>query len=70
MAHSRSVRKYFERKGILPTLRSPIPRLDPSELKVHVIPLQSPWPDPEYRRDVEGYPSPDRGPVQVWPPAQ
>ena len=39
---------FLERYGFVPTYRNPRPRISPSDLLVHSIPLHRPFPAPEF----------------------
>ena len=70
MPVSRSPINFLERNGVIPTLRSQKPRLDPKRLRVHTVPLGTPVPAPYQMLDTPGDPPPDRGKIDPWPPPQ
>lgn len=70
MASSRSARPFQERLGLARTRSLPLPRLDLGALKINTLPLDSPFPAPLSRLEVEGSPPPDRGVTRAWPPSE
>lgn len=62
-----SAKSFLERAGLIPTLRRPRPRMEPSANRVHSMTLKPPLPLPELLRYLDGDPPPDRGLTQEWP---
>ena len=68
MPISRNAVDYLERSGLIEPVR-PKPRFDPSQLRVHTIPLSNMELSTEALHDIDGPNPPDRaGPTQGWPP--
>ena len=61
----RSAKLYLERSKIIPTIRGPMPVMDPSLIPLLSLPLDEPLPLAEIIAD--GDPSPDRGLTEDWP---
>lgn len=68
MAISRSPIPFLERKGLIPTRRYPVPRLDLVRVAADNLPLDNPPQNPGAMLDAQGFPSPDRGKLDPWPP--
>jgi hypothetical protein len=58
---------FLERAGVIPVLRGPMPRIQPSTLKVHRAPVQAPLPLPEFQYVFDGANPPDRTETYDWP---
>lgn len=68
MAVSRSGAEFCRRHGIVDENARPAPRLSPSDLLVHFLPLESPpHPAKTVLMRYEGDPPPDRNGTKRWP---
>ena len=61
-----SAKGFLERTGLIPTLRRPRPRIEPSANRIHTLPLVAPLPLPELQVHLNGLPPPDRGNTTAW----
>lgn len=66
---SRSGKLYQERRQpeFQATLRGPGPQIFLADNLAHDLPLEPPYPYPQYQRGANGNPVPDAGRTQVWP---
>ncbi len=60
-------RSFLERIGVLEASTGPHPRISPTQLKVHSVPLHPPLPTPEVQQFLHGDPLSDRGQTLDWP---
>lgn len=65
----RSGKLYQERRQpeFQATLRGPGPQIYLADNPVHDLPLEPPYPFPQYQRRQNGDPVPDAGRTQAWP---
>ena len=69
MYDSKSGSEFLERIGCIPTLRTPVPAIEPGAFKVHTLHMETPLPLPPLVASHDGEPEPpDRGVTQAWPP--
>ena len=67
MPRSRTAIPYLRRSGAIQTHVAGRPRLAPSDLMIHRLPVAPHQVLPDAMPDANGSPQPDRGRVQVWP---
>lgn len=65
----RSGKLYQERRQpeFQATLRGPGPQIYFPDNLVHRLPLEPPFPNPQYQQSNNGTPVPDAGRTQAWP---